>query len=354
MLDLASRRGDVRVPDLGHPPPGQLRPPACRTAARAPGAATPAPCRRRWAYPAHVSEAAVPPGSILSGRCRPDTSSRCTGCPGSSRPDKTVLKDITLAFLPGAKIGVLGYNGSGKSTLLRIMAGRDNDFRGDAELAPGATVGLLEQEPALDPTKDARGNVLDGVAEIARPRRALQRARRQLLRRDRRRVRPPPGADRRRRRLEPRRDDRARHGRPALPPARRRRDHPLRAASAAASPSAGCSSPSPTSSSSTSRPTTSTPSRSNGSSATSPSTRARSSPSPTIATSSTTSPAGSSSSTAGAGSPTRATTPAGSSRSRPAWPSPRSRRSPASGRSPPSSNGSGPTPRAGARRPRPA
>ncbi len=82
-------------------------------------------------------------------------------------PDKTVLKDITLAFLPGAKIGVLGYNGSGKSTLLRIMAGRDKDFRGDAELAPGASVGLLEQEPVLDPAKDARGNVLDGVAELA-------------------------------------------------------------------------------------------------------------------------------------------------------------------------------------------
>jgi ATP-binding cassette ChvD family protein len=82
-------------------------------------------------------------------------------------PDKTVLKEITLAFLPGAKIGVLGYNGSGKSTLLRIMAGRDKDFRGDAELAPGASVGLLEQEPVLDPTKDARGNVLDGVAETA-------------------------------------------------------------------------------------------------------------------------------------------------------------------------------------------
>jgi len=79
-------------------------------------------------------------------------------------PEKAVLKELTLAFLPGAKIGVLGYNGSGKSTLLRIMAGTDKDFRGDAELAPGATVGLLEQEPALDPTKDARGNVLEGVA----------------------------------------------------------------------------------------------------------------------------------------------------------------------------------------------
>src|SRR5215217_885984 len=81
-------------------------------------------------------------------------------------PDKKVLDDISLSFLPGAKIGVLGPNGSGKSTLLRIMAGRDPDFRGDAQLAPGATVGLLEQEPQLDPVKDVRGNVEDGVREL--------------------------------------------------------------------------------------------------------------------------------------------------------------------------------------------
>src|SRR5205814_3455897 len=79
-------------------------------------------------------------------------------------PDRTVLNEITLAFLPGAKIGVLGYNGSGKSTLLRIMAGRDTEFRGDAMLAPNATVGLLEQEPQLDESKDVRGNVEDGMA----------------------------------------------------------------------------------------------------------------------------------------------------------------------------------------------
>src|SRR3954464_16085476 len=79
-------------------------------------------------------------------------------------PDKTVLKDITLAFLPGAKIGVLGYNGAGKSTVLRIMAGQERDYRGDAMLAPDATVGLLEQEPHLDEAKDVRGNVEDGVA----------------------------------------------------------------------------------------------------------------------------------------------------------------------------------------------
>jgi len=80
-------------------------------------------------------------------------------------PDRTVLKDITLAFLPGAKIGVLGYNGAGKSSLLRIMAGRDAEVRGDAALAPGATVGMLEQEPQLDADKDVRGNVEEGVAD---------------------------------------------------------------------------------------------------------------------------------------------------------------------------------------------
>jgi ATP-binding cassette ChvD family protein len=80
-------------------------------------------------------------------------------------PDKQVLTDVSLSFMPGAKIGVLGYNGSGKSTLLRIMAGRDVDFDGQAQLAPNATVGLLEQEPELDATKDVRGNVEDGVRE---------------------------------------------------------------------------------------------------------------------------------------------------------------------------------------------
>ena len=80
-------------------------------------------------------------------------------------PDKQVLKDISLSFLPGAKIGVLGLNGAGKSTLLRIMAGLDTEYRGEAQLAPGARVGLLEQEPQLDESKDVRGNVEDGVAE---------------------------------------------------------------------------------------------------------------------------------------------------------------------------------------------
>jgi ATP-binding cassette ChvD family protein len=82
-------------------------------------------------------------------------------------PDREVLKDISLAFLPGAKIGVLGYNGSGKSSLLRIMAGADSEFRGDAQLAPATSVGLLEQEPALDESKTVRENVLEGVGYLA-------------------------------------------------------------------------------------------------------------------------------------------------------------------------------------------
>ncbi len=81
-------------------------------------------------------------------------------------PDKQVLTDISLSFYPGAKIGVLGYNGAGKSSLLKIMAGIDTEFDGHAQLAPKATVGLLEQEPHLDPAKDVKGNVEDGVAEI--------------------------------------------------------------------------------------------------------------------------------------------------------------------------------------------
>ena len=81
-------------------------------------------------------------------------------------PDKEVLTDISLSFYPGAKIGVLGYNGAGKSSLLKIMAGIDTEYDGEAQLAPKSTVGILEQEPHLDPAKDVKGNVEDGVAEI--------------------------------------------------------------------------------------------------------------------------------------------------------------------------------------------
>jgi ATP-binding cassette ChvD family protein len=81
-------------------------------------------------------------------------------------PDRTVLEDISISFYPGAKIGVIGPNGAGKSSLLRIMAGLDDGFTGDARLTPGFTVGYLSQEPQLDPKKDVKGNVLDGVREV--------------------------------------------------------------------------------------------------------------------------------------------------------------------------------------------
>jgi len=81
-------------------------------------------------------------------------------------PDRTVLEDISISFYPGAKIGVIGPNGAGKSSLLKIMAGLDDGFTGDARLTPGFTVGYLSQEPQLDPAKDVKGNVLDGVGEV--------------------------------------------------------------------------------------------------------------------------------------------------------------------------------------------
>ena len=79
--------------------------------------------------------------------------------------DKVVLDDVTLSFLPGAKIGVVGPNGAGKSSLLKIMAGIDTASNGDAILSPGYTVGLLSQEPKLDESKNVLQNVQDGVAE---------------------------------------------------------------------------------------------------------------------------------------------------------------------------------------------
>ena len=81
-------------------------------------------------------------------------------------PNRTILKDISLSFFPGAKIGVLGLNGSGKSTLLKIMAGLDQEIEGEARPQPGINVGYLPQEPQLDPEKNVRGNVEEGVAEI--------------------------------------------------------------------------------------------------------------------------------------------------------------------------------------------
>src|SRR6187431_2253084 len=81
-------------------------------------------------------------------------------------PDRTVLENISLSFYPGAKIGVIGSNGAGKSSLLKIMAGLDDGYSGEARLTPGFTVGYLAQEPQLDPAKDVKGNVMDGVAAV--------------------------------------------------------------------------------------------------------------------------------------------------------------------------------------------
>ena len=88
-------------------------------------------------------------------------------------PKRVILKDIYLSFFPGAKIGVLGLNGSGKSTLLRIMAGIDTGIEGEARPQPGIKVGYLPQEPQLDPNKDVRGNVEEGLGEIKSAQRRL-------------------------------------------------------------------------------------------------------------------------------------------------------------------------------------
>src|SRR5205823_4091995 len=88
---------------------------------------------------------------------------------GKAYGKREVLKNIWLAFYPGAKIGVIGSNGAGKSTLLRVMVGVEKDFLGSARLTPGFTVGYVPQEPRLDETKDVRGNIEEAVA----PTRAL-------------------------------------------------------------------------------------------------------------------------------------------------------------------------------------
>ena len=146
--------------------------------------------------------------------------------------DKVILDNVTLAFLPGAKIGVVGPNGTGKSTLLRMMAGVEQPSNGDARLMPGFTVGLLAQEPELDETKTVLGNVEDGVAETKRLLDRIQRDRREdgdrLLRRPARADGPAAGAARPQGRLGPGQPGRAGHGRAALPAARRRGHQPVR------------------------------------------------------------------------------------------------------------------------------
>ena len=135
--------------------------------------------------------------------------------------DKLILDDVTMSFLPGAKIGVVGPNGAGKSTILKIMAGLDTPSNGEAKLSPGYTVGILMQEPELDESKTVLENVQEGVAEIKAKvdRHAAISTRhgraRRRLRRPARRDGHAAGGDRRRRRLGPRLPARAGHGRAA-------------------------------------------------------------------------------------------------------------------------------------------
>ncbi len=236
---------------------------------------------------------------------------------------REVLKNIWLAFYPGAKIGVIGSNGAGKSTLLRIMACEDKDFLGTARLTPGFSIGFVPQEPRLDETKDVRGNIEEAVAAHAG---LADRASRSSATRW---PRPRPGGngqaawtrwarcrtaidaanawelDRQLEiamdamRLPPRRC----HGRPPCP-----------AANGGAWPCARCCCKSPTCCCSTSRPTISTPSRSPGWNGICRNIRAPSWPSRTTAISSTTSPSGSSSWTAARAFPGRAIIPPGWSR----------------------------------------
>ena len=89
-------------------------------------------------------------------------------------PKRFIIKDISLSFYPGAKIGVLGLNGAGKSTVLRIMAGLDTEILGEARPAPDIKIGYLAQEPELDPNKDVRGNIEEAVSEIKDDRRGTK------------------------------------------------------------------------------------------------------------------------------------------------------------------------------------
>ena len=238
-------------------------------------------------------------------------------------PGQEVLKNISLSFLPGAKIGVLGLNGAGKSTLLRIMAAELGDFTGDAFAADGLSVGYLPQEPRLNPDKTVKGNVEEGAAEhksLLKRYDAVTASFNEGLTGD-----ELQDAMDEQGRLQDQieaagawdLDSRVEQAMDALrlPPPRSAvtrlsggRAAPRRPVPAdAAGPRICCCS--------TSRPTISTPRRWRGWSGTCSSTRARWSRSPTTATSSTTSPAGFSSSTAARASRGRATTPRGSTRS---------------------------------------
>ena len=179
---------------------------------------------------------------------------------------KQVLKDVTLAFLPGAKIGVVGVNGAGKSTLLRIMAGQETEFVGEAWAADGVSVGYLPQEPILDEAKDVTGNVMEGVAEKKAKLDRYNELAMNYSDETADEMAQAPGRDRRARPVGPRRAGRAGDGCAALPAGRRRCEEAIwrREAPRGALQAAACRSR--TSFCSTSRPTISMPRASPGSS----------------------------------------------------------------------------------------
>ena len=192
-------------------------------------------------------------------------------------PKRVILKDISLIFFPGAKIGVLGLNGAGKSSLLRIMAGEDKNFEGEAIPMPNMRIGFLPQEPHLDPEKDVRGNVEEGVGDTLALIHAFNAISDQFA--------EPLEDDEMNRLLEEQGELQAkidaaqgweverragdRRRRAAAAAVGRRGDEALRRRAAGASRSVACSSPSRTCCSSTSRPTISTRFRCSGSSSTS-------------------------------------------------------------------------------------
>jgi ATP-binding cassette ChvD family protein len=163
VLELAPLRGEVRVPALGHSPPGELHIALVKGRLQLEQEQVLLDIEDRGGHePETLAGGASAYPALRVASQYIFTMHRLSRV---HAPAKTVLDDITLAFFPGAKIGVLGYNGAGKSTLLRIMAGVDQDYRGEAALAAGASVGMLEQEPKLDESKDVRANVEQGVAE---------------------------------------------------------------------------------------------------------------------------------------------------------------------------------------------
>jgi hypothetical protein len=238
-------------------------------------------------------------------------------------PKRQIIKDISLSFFPGAKIGLLGLNGSGKSTVLKIMAGVDKDIDGEVQRLAGISIGYLPQEPQLDPDKTVRDEVEAGLGEVMQARQKLEEvyaayaepdADFDKLAEEQARLEAiiaASGSD-----AEHQMEDRRRRPAPAALGREdrqplRRREAPRRPVQAAAVRSRTCCCW-------TSRPTTWTPNRWNGWSSSWCASPAPWWPSPTTATSSTTPPSGSSNSTAATAFPGRATTPPGWSRRRPA------------------------------------